>query len=151
MVGFNFVYSRIYFVSLNRHQSCERDWEAVKEIGKRFETDYRDILQQSKILIPRVVGMEWQKSVVDIYLVDWCGPSFSHPLTLKVREDGKLMLAILIHELLHDFYLKQEKNKSMMEIEDEINNKVEEVAGELGLDLTKQMKALRENTVKRKE
>ena len=71
--------------------------------------------------------------------MDWPGPSFSSPLTLKVRVDKLLMLVILAHELLHTFY-SDIKITEKMELE--INNNVKKVFTKLGLDIACQMEKL---------
>ena len=73
-------------------------------------------------------------------MVDWLGPSFSHPLTLKVREDFLLMLTILTHELIHHFRINSPMG---IEREKKINDYTEEVFDKLGINIKEQIKIMR--------
>jgi len=136
-----FFYSAVYFRNLNKYKSTKRTWEEVKNIGGDFENKYRSEINQIIKIIPEIVEKPWRRNIVEVYIVDWIGPSFSHPLTLKVREDLLLMLVILTHELLHDFYLG-EKNKNIETIEESINNNVKQVFEKLNIDVAEQLKIL---------
>ncbi|MCX7880890.1 MAG: hypothetical protein N2482_00030 [Patescibacteria group bacterium] len=114
----NFIYSKIYFKSLNRFNRITRSWEEVKKIGRAFEKKYQDEIKKITEIIPKIIKKPWRRDYFEVYLVDWNGPSFSHPLTLKVREDLLLMLVILVHELLHDFYFFRDKNIKKVEKRD---------------------------------
>ncbi len=136
-----FVYSRVYFRHLTKYKKANKDWKEVRKIGKEFEEKYKSEINKIIKIIPKIVRKPWRKKEIDVYIVDWVGPSFSHPLTLKVREDLLLMLVILTHELLHqfymeDFYLDEEGNEA------KINEDVKEVFEKLGLDVKKQLKIL---------
>ena len=136
-----FNYWNVYFRKLNRHKKVNRNWDEVKRLGKEFESKYK--LEINKILkiIPKVVGKPWNEKIIDVYMVDWDGPSFSHPLTLKVREDLLLMLVILTHELLHHFYIES-FSQDMMGGEEKINKDVEKVFNKLGLNIEKQLEII---------
>ncbi len=136
-----FVYSNVYFRNLNRHKHVNRTWDEVKRIGHEFENKYKSEIEQIIKIIPEVVGKSWRRGTIEVYIVDWPGPSFSHPLTLKVRDDLLLMLVILTHELLHDFYF-DDKDKNIEEIEELINKNVKKVFEKLNLDVSEQLKVL---------
>lgn len=136
-----FIYSRVYFRHLNQYKKVSKNWDEVKEIGKRFERKYKSEINKIIKIIPKIVGKPWRKKEIEVYIVDWNGPSFSHPLTLKVRKDLLLMLVILTHELLHqfytkDFYLDEKGNET------KINEDVKKVFESLGLNAKEQLETL---------
>lgn len=134
-----FFYSEVYFRHLNKQNTAKRTWNEVKSLGKQFENKYESEISKIIKLIPDIVGKHWRKQVTEVYVVDWNGPSFSHPLTLNVREDLLLMLVTLTHELLHDFYLNE---TDIEKVELTINNNVKEVFDELNIDVSEQLKIL---------
>ncbi|MDK2907903.1 MAG: hypothetical protein PWQ87_361 [Candidatus Woesearchaeota archaeon] len=135
-----FFYSKVYFRNLNRYKSTKRTWDEVKEIGQKFEKRYRSEIEQIVEIIPKIVGRPWRREIIEVYIVDWPGPSFSHPLTLKVREDLVLMLVILTHELLHDFYFDERDSEKF---EETINNYVREIFEKINIDADEQLKILK--------
>lgn len=143
-----FVYSHVYFRNLNKFVPCKRTWKEVVRLGKAFEKMYASHMNKIVNIIPTVVGKAPQKDIIHVYIVDWQGPSFSHPLTLKVRDDLLLMLVILTHELLHDFFIGEEK-KSIESVEEQINIHVEEVFKKLNMDVTSQLEILHSFHTKR--
>jgi hypothetical protein len=134
-----FFYSEFYFKQLNKYKSTKRTWSEVKKIGQDFEKKYKSEISQIVKLIPKLVKKPWRRKITEVYIVDWIGPSFSHPLTLKVRENLLLMLVILTHELLHDFYLGR---RNVEEVEEIINNKVKQVFEKLDINVAEQLKVL---------
>jgi hypothetical protein len=137
-----FVYSSFYFKNLNKYHPIERTWEDVIKIGKRFEKEYESEINKILDIIPQVMNMSWKRDYIQVYPVDWAGPSFSHPLTLKVRDDGLLMLVVLIHELLHQFYTEN-FNLDRQGNEEKIDSKVKEVLEKLGIEAEEQLKTLK--------
>jgi len=138
----NFFYSFVYFSQLNKFKKAKRLWPEVKEIGKQFENKYQSEINQLLGIIPKVTGKPWHNKTITVYITDWPGPSFSHPLTLKVNSDLLLMLVILTHEFLHDFYLKDKKTLGIQEVEKQINQKVEEIFKLLKINADKQIQTL---------
>ncbi|MFA6416046.1 MAG: hypothetical protein WCW56_00990 [Candidatus Paceibacterota bacterium] len=134
-----YIYSKVYFRNLNKHSSTNRTWEEVKNIGKNFEKKYTEEINRIIKIIPKITGKPWREKQTKVYFIDWLGPSFSHPLTLKVRDDLLLMLVILTHELLHDFYLQ---DKDIEKVEIKINKQVEKVFEELKIDAGDQINTL---------
>lgn len=132
-----FIYSRVYFNSLNKYSKCSRSWEEVVKIGRKFEAKYKSEINKIIKIIPEVVGKPWKKEIIEVYLVDWKGPSFSHPLTLKVRDDLLLMWVILTHELLHDFYKNEQAD------EEKINKDVKKVFEKLKINAKEQIEILK--------
>lgn len=135
----NFIYSKVYFKNLNRHNPVERTWEEVIKIGKEFEEKYKKEIDEIIKIIPKIVGKPWKEKTKDVYIVDWLGPSFSRPLTLKVRKSLLLMLVILTHELLHNFYLNE---SDVQKVEKKINHQTEKIFEGLNINAEKQMKVL---------
>lgn len=99
------VYARTIYKLLNKNLTdFEEFWEKIKEHSTLFE-NYLKIYQTRILeLIPKYTGNDWPesaRSVIYVYPVKGI-PSFSHPLTLNVREDPVLTLGIFIHELTHN-------------------------------------------------
>lgn len=134
-----FVYSEVYFRNLNKYRSISRNWKQVKELGKKFEKKYQPEINQIVRIIPKITGKPWRRKIIEVYPVDWDGTSFSQPLTLKVRDNLLLMLVILTHELLHDFYRDE---IDIEKAEERINEDVKSVFEKLELDAEKQLEAL---------
>ena len=130
---------------MNKYKSTKRTWDEVKKIGQDFEKKYKSEINQIIKIIPGLVGNPWRSEITEVYIVDWIGPSFSHPLTLKVKEDLLLMLVILTHELLHSFYLDE---KDIEKVEEVINNKVKQVFEKLNINAVEQLKISKAFTVK---
>jgi len=134
-----FFYSPVYFRNLNKYKPTEKPWPEVKKLGQKFEKKYQAEIEQIARIIPKLTGKPWRRKVTEVYIVDWAGPSFSQPLTLKVRDDLLLMLVILTHELLHDFYLE---NKNIEKVETKINELVKKVFAKLNIEAKKQIGVL---------
>lgn len=128
---------------LNRIGQGDFTWDEVKKYGEEFETKYKNEIKQIVEVIPEVVGKPWSQDYMDVYMVNYKGPSFSKPLTLKVRKDYLLMLVILTHELLHYFYSGDTEDPKQMEIW--INEKTKNVFDKLGIDTSKQFKTLQKH------
>lgn len=141
-----FFYAGSYFRHLNKYKSTKRTWNEVKEIGKNFEKKYKSEIIQITKIIPEIIGKSWRREITEVYIVDWIGPSFSHPLTLKVKEDPLLMLVILTHELLHEFYSDV---KNIERDEETINNNVKQVFEKLNIEVVEQLKILQAHHEKR--
>ena len=70
-----------------------------------FLAEYEDQLTDMLVFVEKYAGYRWEEYVdpfIAIYLVDFRRPSFSLPLTIKIRADKKLFLGVLIHELTHN-------------------------------------------------
>jgi len=134
-----FVYSNIYFRSLNRHKSVATTWDKVKSLGNSFEKRYSSEIIKIPSLIEKVSSKKFNEKELECYLIDWAGPSFSNPLTLKVRKDPLLMLVILTHELIHHVT----GGKITPKKHQKINDLTEEVIKKLGLKAEDQMAFLR--------
>jgi len=140
-MNLRFNYSRVYFNCLNKHKKVNTSWEDVKRIGNLFEKKYNEEIKKILEIIPSILNKEWEQEEINVYLVDWFGPSFSHPLTLKIRDDTLLMLVILTHELVHYFFMNEPAGKKK---EKKINNVVEKVFLKLNINAKKQISNLRE-------
>lgn len=136
----HFVCSHRYFENLNKYKTCDRSWQEVMYIAQKFEETYHDEVRKIAQLIPFVADREWQRVDIDAYFVDWCGGSFSHPLTLKVEDDMLMMLVMLTHELLHDMYTGEEIPKSA--IEDKVVGDIKTIFNILGIDIRHQFDRL---------
>lgn len=135
-----FNYSKVYFDQLNTYKRVNRSWEEVVRLGGMFEQKYSEEINKIIEFIPQILNQDWQEEFIEVYMVDWLGPSFSRPLTLKVREDMLLMLTILTHELIHHFRLTKPKG---IEREKEINDCVEKIFEKLGINIEEQIKTMR--------
>lgn len=141
-----FIYSEVFFDSLNKYKKVNRTWEEVVKLGRMFEQKYAKKINKIIDLIPIILNQEWKNEIIEVYIVDWLGPSFSHPLTLKVREDFLLMLTILTHELIHHFKIDKPKG---LEREKKINDYTELIFNKLGIDVKEQIKIMQEFSEKR--
>ena len=140
-MNLSFKYSRIYFIELNRYKEVNRTWEEVIRLGAKFEERYKEEIKEIVKIIPKVLNKNWPIDNIPIYMVDRIGPSFSNPLTLKVREDLLLMLVVLVHELIHQF---PTFNIHRAGNEKEVNNYTEKLFEELKIDAKEQIAKLRE-------
>lgn len=137
----NYNFSYVYHKNLNKHNPADVNWEKIKGYGKKFISKYKNAIEEIVKIIPKVTGKNWKKREIEVYFVSWKGPSFSKPLTLKVRRDMLLMLTVLTHELLHNIL---DDKKSGMELEEEINGYVEEIFNKLNIDIGEQIKQMKE-------
>jgi len=133
----NFVYSGVYYDMLNKYSHGSYSWADVKRLGEEFEKEYSADIDRILIEIPKVMNKNWDSNTVEVYPMSWRGPSFSHPLTLKVREDKLLMLVILAHELLHSFFMDRSHSEEE-QVEREINDAVRKVFDNLDIDASSQ-------------
>ncbi|MCD6464279.1 hypothetical protein J7L02_02020 [Candidatus Woesearchaeota archaeon] len=103
-IKYSWIYNKQFYLDLSIEEFNNKIWNRVLAIGKRFEKLYNKYIDRIVELIPKYSGFDWGEcceTFIPIYLVKKPGPSFSDPLTLKVRSDLKLMLVILTHELCH--------------------------------------------------
>ncbi|MDO8508521.1 MAG: hypothetical protein Q7S27_02435 [Nanoarchaeota archaeon] len=141
----NFVFSEIYNKNLNRFNPIEDSWDKIKNRGEKFVEEYEQKCYEIINLIPKITKRSWNKLELNVYFVSWNGPNFSNPLTLRVRKDMLLMFVVLTHELIHN--IMPEKGPSQ-ELENEINNYVEEIFKELKINISDQIKIVRESSNK---
>lgn len=137
----NYNFSYVYHKNLNKYNPASVNWEKIKAHGKKFISEYKNTIEEILNIIPKITEMDWKKNEIEVYFVSWKGPSFSKPLTLKVRKDMLLMLTILTHELLHNIL---EDKKSGIVLEKEIKNYVVKVFNKLNIDIDKQIKQMEE-------
>ena len=134
----------IYMKQLNREIS-RKQIEDARKIGKLFLMKYQDEIDRIVEMLPKIATKPWPKedgNEIEVYFVDWKGSSFSHPLTLKVRDDLLLMLVVLVHELGHHIIPKEEG------YHEKINNIMEKIFRKLKIDAKKQIALIKEKTEK---
>ncbi len=137
----NYNFSYIYHKNLNKHNPASVNWGKIKVHGKKFVSKYENTIEEILNIIPKITGVGWKKNEMEVYFVSWKGPSFSKPLTLKVRKDMLLMLTILTHELLHNAL---DNKKPGIKLEKEINNYVVKIFDKLNIDIDEQIKQMKE-------
>jgi hypothetical protein len=76
---------------LNYIKSVEKLWNKV---GKK-------VLRE----ISKVTSLKWKSKVIHCYVVGKCVP-FSDPLTLPIYKEKDYFIDVLIHELIHQIFLK---------------------------------------------
>jgi hypothetical protein len=135
-----FITSEMYNNQLNKHNPVDISYDFTRRIAESFIEKNKIKIEQIIQFIPQITGHKWREDKIKVYIVNWKGPSFSNPLTLKLCKDKKLMLAVLAHELLHN---NLPKHVGSQEIEDEINNYVEMVFDKLQIDITEQIAVMR--------
>jgi hypothetical protein len=104
-------YSWIYNKQFNPEYTKE-DLKKLKEKCWRFERLYEEKIEKILKLIEKETG-EWERKFIPIYIIE-NHKSFSDPLTLKYRNDEKLMIVVLIHELLHNNVKKRFKDSKSL-------------------------------------
>ena len=139
----NYIFSHIYFRALNKNKPVRRNWDEVKHLGRAFLDKYESAINKIISEIPKITGKNFKKEQIDVYFVDWNGPSFSNPLTFKVREDYMMMHVVLTHELMHHLFPEK---RGGMELEREINSYVEKVFSKLGIQAREQINSIRNHT-----
>ena len=107
-----FIYSYTYSVNLYRVLNEDKSnfgklWEDTKTYGSNFESYLKQYKSKILELIPEYSGYGWSEfaePTIYVYPIhpSLRIPSFSHPLTLKVRENINLTLGVFIHELAHN-------------------------------------------------
>ena len=143
----NFIFSKIYTKNLNRFNPSEDSWDKITYRGEEFVKEYEKEFIEILNLILRITNRHWNQLELKVYFVSWKGPSFSNPLTLRVRKDMLLMLVVLTHELIHNIMSEKE---SSIQLENEINDYVEDIFTELKIDISDQMKIVRKSINKLK-
>lgn len=111
-----FIYSESYCRVLYQATATETEkvsltFEAVInytiKFGKKLENLFLEHKKEILNIIQRISGFAWNEYADPYIFIYPVYPlrqlqSFSHPLTIKVREDSVLALGILIHELAHN-------------------------------------------------
>lgn len=137
----NFIFSEIYHNNLNRHSVAKENWSIVKKHAEDFIKIYTNKIEEIIREIPKITETNWpNKKEIDVYVVGWKGPSFSNPLTLRIRKDHSLTLATLTHELLHIMF--KEEGPSL-ELEIKINNYVDSLFKRLDIIADEQISLMR--------
>ncbi len=123
-------YSWIYNKQFNPRYTQE-NLKELKEKCWSFEKIYREKIEKVLKLIEKETG-KWKRKFIPIYIVQ-NHKSFSDPLTLKYRDDEKLMFVVLVHELLHNNVKKKWKNSK--ELHDYMRPILRKIITELDEDL----------------
>lgn len=100
-------YSGIYDQQIRSWQGKEFK-PCVKEAlsyCKKLQQKWDTIGNKAFASLSSVSGLEWQKPIIDCWVVQRTRP-FSMPLTIPMREDVDKMLEILIHELVHNLIVQ---------------------------------------------
>lgn len=148
-IKYSYIYNRQWYPQLSKEE-FDKIWDAVLTIGKRFEKLSNEYIERIVDLIPKFSGYKWgefSEDYITVYLVKIDGSSFSDPLTLKIREDTRLMLVILTHELCHNNMAFRFNNS--LEMENVMNLVTIYVFRELDLDVSAQINTLIGFTKKR--
>ena len=123
-------YSLIYNKVLNLNLK-NGEFNSLKEKSKDFEKLFHKHINQILKIIQEE-NEDWQREYISVYIVKANKKSFSDPLTLRYREDYKLMLLVLIHELIHNNF--KEKFRDFDELHKKIDSIFRRVIGKLKLE-----------------
>lgn len=122
---FSFIYNKIFEADFSL-----QDFKRLKEKSRPFINLVEEHLRNILVLIEKY-NNSWMKEYIPVYIISGGTKSFSDPLTLRYREDHKLLLLIFIHELIHNNLSKKYKNS--IEIHKVIDKIHENVVDELKL------------------
>ncbi len=118
-IRYSLIYNRTFNpeISLKEFKKLKKDSQFLVKIFLKYKEAILESIARN--------NEEWKREYIPIYIVKAKIKSFSDPLTLKYRENHKLMFLILIHELIHNNITKKFKDsKSVHFFLDKIFNKV---------------------------
>lgn len=90
--------------------------EEVKEKISLFETEWKKYEEKILESICRILGLEFYKKVIDVYIVGAYKKAFSTPMVISAKYEPDLFVDIITHELLHVLLTDNDKNVSVGEI-----------------------------------
>jgi len=131
------IYSLPYIRLFNKNFSYE-DLRLLRKKFEKFEQLYSKYIDRIIKLIEEH-SEPWKKEFIPTYLTEKTQP-ISDPLTLRYEENEKYLLAVLIHELIHNNISKKFKDRN--ELHRFIQELTREVYSRLDLDLTKEIHEL---------
>lgn len=91
-------------ISVGKWDLTKSDEEKLKELNAKLESFLNGYKNKIVGFIPRITGFEWVEKEFKIYLVlekFLNGPSISYPLIIKTKKDFDLIVAVMLHELIH--------------------------------------------------
>ncbi len=144
---YSWAYNRELNPGLPDEEVSER-FVRLKIDCKRFEEIYNQSISDILESIPLFTGYDWEEESIPVYLVTRVsGGSFSLPLTLTYHPNEKMMLAELVHELVHRNlqtpFLSGEQREACT------NLVVRHVIGKVGVSLSRELETL--DAVQRKK
>lgn len=143
-LDYSWIYNQ-FLGKLSGKEFNEKDLAKLKKKFAKFEKLYYEKIEKILELIEKH-NEPWQKKAIRIYPVNEDIPySFSNPLTLKYNKSEKYLLAVLIHELIHNNFSKK-RFPNRKETHKHIAKVMEKICLELGLNLEKERKKLEEVT-----
>ncbi len=131
-------YSIIYNKLFNENFTFE-DRNKIIENSRKFEELHKKYINEILKLIEKY-GFKWRKEYIPIYIAKDTKISFSDPLTLKYRDNERLMLVILIHELLHNNLEGNKKFNTRNELHVFMRPIVEKIVLELPINLKAELR-----------
>ncbi len=124
-IRFSFIYNKSFNPSFS-----SQDFIKLKKDSYPFINLFKNYVQEILELIASN-NKPWEREYIPVYIVFGKINSFSDPLTLSYKEDHKLLLLILIHELIHNNLTK--KYKDTIELHKEIDRIYQKVLISLNL------------------
>jgi hypothetical protein len=124
-IRFSFIYNKKFNPDFSYQEFIQ-----LKENSKPF----LDLIKNNIEKILELISFHnepWLRNYIPIYIISAKIKSFSDPLTLRYRDDHKLLLLILIHELIHNNLTKKYKDSN--ELHREVNIIYEKVIKDLNL------------------
>jgi len=138
-------YSSIYNKQFDKNFSF-KDLEKLKKDCKNFEKLYKQNIKEILELIEKYHNKKWKYKFIPIYIVK-DNKSFSDPLTLKYKENSKLMLVILAHELLHNNSFGKKKFKNPKDLHKYMEPILNKIISGLSIDLSEELKIFNKRTM----
>lgn len=105
-VRFSFIYNKKFNPDFTVSDifKLKKDSRSFVELINKYIKDILNLIESN--------NEPWEREYIPIYIVSGKIKSFSDPLTIKYRNNPKLLLLILIHELIHNNLTKKYKNSS---------------------------------------
>jgi len=108
-IRYSLPYLKVLFEGYG-HEAGDLTFDEVVGRTKKWGNNFKEFLREreEKVfeILPKVTGYDWDEknhAYIPLYLVYPFPkmPSFSNPLTVKVREDPIVTFGIFLHELAH--------------------------------------------------
>ena len=138
--------SLIYNKFFDRDFSRKDYLKLMKDSGK-FEKLYKKYIKKILQLIEKHHNKTWKRKFIPIYIVKNTPYSFSDPLTLRYRDNPKMMLVVLAHELLHNNSFGKRKFKNSYDLHKYMEPILNKVIRALPLELKKELDTLNKKTM----
>jgi len=117
----------------------EKSLQKLKKNSKKFIMLYKKYINNILKSIEKYGSKKWEYDFIPIYIIGRKGISYSDPLTIKFRDNEKLMLIILIHELLHNNVFVKDKFKNRAEMHLYMESLIKKIVKDINVNLDKEL------------